>query len=224
MVAFFFPMQLGSLGPQTADYIEHDVLSIAGSQATGTVNIGAAAPRRRVVLGLNWSELSVHRTPSSATIGGIAATIHIQRGHNGGTTGLGSAIISAVVPTGTTAAVVINFSGSSLSSVGVGVWRLNRYDTIVATGSDETTVTTGALSVNVSTAANGFVIGVYTGSTNTQGFNVSWTNVTEQYETSPNSEDSGAHAAVSAGSLTVGATQGVISNSGNDLVVVSWAT
>lgn len=72
------------------------------------VAIGAAQSDRKVIVAVDWRAAAAV-TLSSATIGGIAATIDFQ-GNVATSTGI--AFISAIVPTGTTAAIVLNFSGT----------------------------------------------------------------------------------------------------------------
>lgn len=223
MVAFFFPP--GLIGQRStakeAGYVEQVTVGSATSTPSTTINIGTAASARRVVPVVHWREGGTHQTLTSATIGGVAATIHVQRGHTGGVTGLGVAIISALVPTGTTATLALTFSGG-VTVAYAGIWRLVNYGTIVATGSDEAQGSTAALSVSLSTVNDGFVVAGYTGSTNTGSTPVNWTNVTERYDVDGGVRISAGDASVSSGSLTVGASQGVIASSGNDLVVVSF--
>lgn len=196
----------------------------SGSAPSASISIGTASAARRVVVAVHWGESTAHRSLSSATIGGVAATIHVQAGHFGGATGLGVALISATVPTGTTATLALNFSGS-VNSVNVGVWAMEGFDTVVDTGNTQSSVTTAALSLTLSTSAGGVVIGAYTGSTLTHGTGVTWSSITEQYDYDASVRESGAHVSgVSAGTLTFGASQGVISDAGNDMVGVSWTT
>ena len=88
-----------------------------------SVTFGNARADRRIAAVIHWSEAGTHFTLNSATIGGEAATIHVQRGHTGGSTGLGVAIVSAVVPTGTSGAVECTFSGAA-ADVSCGVYRM----------------------------------------------------------------------------------------------------
>lgn len=88
--------------------------------ATG-VSIGAAASDRMVFGLVVWTKASTPSSLTSATIGGVAATIHAQN-KVASVTGLSAAIISALVPTGTTATISLTFSAAA--SPGVGVYRV----------------------------------------------------------------------------------------------------
>ena len=69
-------------------------------------NLGVASADRRIVVCVRgWADNST--TVSSATIGGVAATIHINQGMNFGS----AAIFSAIVPTGATGDIVITWGG-----------------------------------------------------------------------------------------------------------------
>src|SRR4051812_18535293 len=81
--------------------------SSAPSLATHTyagVNFGTADATRRIIVQVAWNAIA---TLSSATIGGVAATTHVN--------GLGPnlekiSFISALVPTGTSGTIAITFS------------------------------------------------------------------------------------------------------------------
>lgn len=80
--------------------------------------IGAASGTRRVVVALTTSSA---RLVSSATIGGVAATLDTQYSLVGTAR---VAIISAVVPTGTTADVEVTLD-SAASYMGIALWTLS---------------------------------------------------------------------------------------------------
>jgi hypothetical protein len=189
-----------------------------------SVTFGAAASDRRIVAVIHWQELNVHRTLTSATIGGQAATIHVQRGHSGGGTGLGIAIISAIVASGASGVINCTFSGS-VNPVYCGVYRLTGLSsgTPTDTITDEHQVTTADCTGTITVAANGVVIAGYTGST-TASSPVSWTGVTEQYD-----DDLGIHyssgfeSGLSAQNRNIIADINPQSNSGNDMAVASWS-
>lgn len=91
-----------------------------------TIDIGDAHAERRVFVTVHFFGKSGGvNTLDAATIGGIAATRHAQDGNrNSGTNDTyQTAIISAVVPTGTTADIVLNWSGASSGTVLIGVYR-----------------------------------------------------------------------------------------------------
>ncbi|TGV26329.1 hypothetical protein [Mesorhizobium sp. M4B.F.Ca.ET.143.01.1.1] len=206
---------------RSAAFIER--IDSVGFPYSATANIGAATASRRVAVVVHWNEFSSHRTITSATIGGMAATIHVQRGHTGGVTGLGVGIISAIVPTGTTATVAITLSGGA-GAVSFGVWRLVKYSTVVATGSDEQSVTSGSVIVNIATTAPSFVLAGYTGSTNISTIDPTWTNATSRYQEDLTIHASGADVSgLGTGSVTITANPGSNPDSGDDLVVVSWS-
>jgi hypothetical protein len=92
----------------TTDGTSHSFVNMA---------IGAAHPRRRVFVVVQLTQNGGSVEVSSATIGGIAAVIHI-----GTLSTTGVAILSALVPTGTTATVVINVSAES-DGFGILVYR-----------------------------------------------------------------------------------------------------
>lgn len=190
-----------------------------------SVTFGAASTDRRMVAVIHWGEFgAAHYQLTGATIGGVAATIHIQRGHSGGSTGLGVGIISALVPTGASGIVDCTFDGG-VTAVACGVYRLSGLisGTPTDTDSDQSMVTTTDLTVTITVSANGIVIAGFTGSTlSVPG--VVWTGVTEQYDGQATVVRSGGFASgLLAQNLVVTADITPKGNSGNDLVVASWA-
>lgn len=196
-----------------------------GANYSGTVTTGGADTNRRVVVVIHWEETTIHRTLSSISIGGVSATIHNQQGNSGGTTGFGVAIASAIVPTGTTATVALVMS-AAVTTVVASAWRLINYSTLTDSDGNANSGSSNNISLTVSTAAGGVIVAGYTGSTGTGNTGVTWTNATERYDSGGIGvirKSAADVTGLSAGTLTVSATQGIISNSGNGLVITSWS-
>lgn len=156
------------------------VSAYIGTNATNDVNvtsitrtaepIGVAASDRYVVVAVTWR---VTATLNSATIGGATATIHQQHSASNE----GSAIISLLVPSGTTATIVLNFS-TGVYRVTTHVYNINslvsnaNFDAATATGVDP--------SVNINVDAGGVIIAVACWGSATVG--TTWTGVTERYD------------------------------------------
>lgn len=103
------------------------ISSTSATTISQGVSFGAADPNRRIFVAVSWGSSS-KTFASSATIGGVAATIHNSREVNGG--GIlvgGGAVISAAVPTGTSGTVAITMSGGGNVKVGFGVYRAISY-------------------------------------------------------------------------------------------------
>lgn len=189
-----------------------------------SVSFGAASASRRMVAVIHWLEGGTHFTLSSATIGGVAATLHAQGGHSGGVTGFGIAIISAAVPSGTSGVVDCTFSGAP-SAVFCGVYRLVGLVSGTPTDidQDEAVGTTSDKNVTITVADAGIVIAGFSGSTNANS-SVSWTGVTEQYDDDPSiHRSSGFASGLAAQNLLVTADITPQVDSGNSMVVVSWS-
>lgn len=94
--------------------------SVASIAALSYGTIPAAAGRRIFAI-IEWACTAdaVVTTLNSATIGGIAATIHVQNNSNGTSafTNYGCAIISATVPTGTSGTLAATFSNATLRTM-----------------------------------------------------------------------------------------------------------
>lgn len=131
-------------------------------------SIGAPSADRLVIVGATGFSSS-SRTLSSATIGGVAATVHIGTGNSAQ---LAGGIFSRSVPFGTTTDITVTFSGGMLlASIFIWVGRNFRNDTPVGTG-------TGAGSDNsatLTTSDKGVGVGVvrFGG-----GSSVTWTGLT----------------------------------------------
>lgn len=186
MVAFLLPaVFLRARGPFSVSYIGNNTdgsntssYSFAG-EAIGTANSG------REVWGLiNWVGVSAARSLSSADIGGVSAAIQTQTNITDGVgESLGSAIIYAAVPSGTTATFNLNFSGSI---TGVGIGKVAVYNRTVITSSSSTNQSvsgTNTVTRTPDVANQGAVLGCSCDSTTqTAGISAAWTGSTEQYE------------------------------------------
>jgi hypothetical protein len=172
------------------------------SQAAGSspftfssIAIGTAAANRYVIVGIGATA-----TPTavlSVTVGGIAATQVVSQVAGNSI----AAIWIALVPTGTTATIVITFTGST-QKCSIGVWS--------ATGISPTALSTASSTANpaslaLTTINGGFAIAhMEVDSTGTY----TWTNATQRYAANIDSFSSysGADALTSTSSLTITAT------------------
>lgn len=114
---------LGSAAPPAAtiSYIALTAVpyNSGGNCAISGVSIGAAAFDRRVFMIVHWLKAaSPAPTMSAATIGGVAATIHVQNTGYASASVAGCAIISAAVAAGTTADVTLTFTGAATPYIG----------------------------------------------------------------------------------------------------------
>jgi hypothetical protein len=148
----------------------------AASYTFTAVSIGTAATNRRVIIVLNTAA-SALRSISSATIGGISATIY-----DASLFANSIKIIYATVPTGTTADVVVNFSGTLLR-IALGSYSVYNLKSITPIAvAQSNSWSSGAISATVSAPADSILLaGVYT-STTANSF--TWTNATLNYTTS----------------------------------------
>lgn len=106
-----------------------------------------------VVSGVN-TIVSGTQSLSSATIGGVTATIHAQQHHVD--QGVHVAIISALVPTGTAGDVVVNYSLQN-SSAHIVVYALTADDTISV--DDTATDTADPVDLLIDVEAGGAILG-----------------------------------------------------------------
>lgn len=189
----------------TANAIQDAVLTTYtfATQAIGTAFVG-----RRVVVGVGAIN-SASRTISSVTIGGIAATqIAFAEGSGSGVF-VPSGLYIAQVDIGTTASVVVTYSGSA-NRCGIGVFALSNMTT--STASDSGTSTANPETKTLAVPPGGLAIGYATvyqsGGTPTFG----WSGATERFDQILEaSASSGSHSGAcdnlpSGGSVVVTAT------------------
>jgi hypothetical protein len=133
------------------------------SQTTRTissVNFGEANTSREIFVVVRYSN-STATTISSATIGGVSATI--SAGASAGAQG--AALIFATVPTGTSGNVVITYSNATTNSVAF-VYRVTKRTNIGTTAintygdTSANTSRTSYTSPTVAFPANGFVLAI----------------------------------------------------------------
>jgi hypothetical protein len=175
----------GAVLPSVSYRGQSSDLTAQSTYTFSNVDIGVAAANRLVVVGVGRGTSG--RPLLSATIGGIAATINIDSSSQGG-----AAIISAVVPTGTTATIVINLAGGTSNRCVIGRYAL--YD-LNSSSPAATPVavsgTTGSQSITiVSCLANG--ISIVNGYYNNSGA-MTPTNYIEDYDVLATTRFMGGH-------------------------------
>lgn len=138
------------------------------------VGIGAASSTRRVVVAVATRNGTGNPNPT-ITIGGVAATNDVTLAVDSNQQAC--TIASAVVPTGTTADIVVTLTATT-GRCGVGVWTLSGGSPTgqTATGSGVTGVT-----LNVTTQVGDVVIGAL-GTRNDTGGGVTWGGATERID------------------------------------------
>jgi hypothetical protein len=153
-------------------------IATATSDTFVAQSLGVADAARTIYAVLHWRGTSAS-VLSSASIGGVGATIHAQEGTVFAGAEEGVAIFSADVPTGTTGDVVVTHD------LNVNRRRLALYRVLLQTAVDDAdqvaisgASNTGTLTLT--TAVGGALIAAYTHGTATPEA-AAWTNATEQY-------------------------------------------
>lgn len=134
--------------------------------------IGSADSGRYVIVGVNAYNATANRSISSATIGGISATIVVEEHATSGGGYFDTGIIIANVPTGTTADVVVVWSAGQ-SACGIGTAAAYNLQSGTATATDSDTSVPGSITVTVQDG--GIAFGSFCGLSGS----VSWTGFTE---------------------------------------------
>lgn len=200
---------------------------IDGSQTSNfTMSFGEVGPSRRIAVAVHWCAGATNLTLSSATIGGISATIHIQDSHTGGSTSLGVAIVSALVPTATSGTVSVTFSASGATDLRVVTYRLvdcSINNTASARGAGVTSCIT-----SITLSGTSVLILAGQGSTNTTGNGMIFGGATENYDFDMGGALSGRWGGALNVNIAAQANRpisldmGVIADSGVELVAASF--
>lgn len=219
------PLQFVGVGQFfTVPVLAYQTTTRSGTNLTNysfpSIAIGTASAGRRVFVTVHYGAGSGGFTLSSATIGGVAATIHVD--HGVGTSNFrAAAIISAIVPTGTTATVAINFSGS-VGRCGIGVWACTGLR-----GSAPTATTTSSVqptTLSLTRPRNGIVLAAWSAIVSSTG-NISWTNATERYDANneTTTQEGGADVSGVANTQALSVTGSVTNISGGASAAVALA-
>lgn len=137
---------------------------IGGNKDTGAATtytflaepIGTAAADRRVIIAVHGDDTAATYSISSMTVGGVTTTINSEVGS---TTKL-AAITTTLVPTGTTADVVITFS-EAISMCSITVW--SAIGMLSNTAIDAGTSVADPSTVTLVSGDNGFGVAAFTG-------------------------------------------------------------
>lgn len=168
-VSFFVPppFWLGDPGPPILDFTD-SAAAVHGSSATYTfsnMNIGAATADRLVVAAISGRASGTNSFVYTAvTIGGSAATLHVASGSAAGITSP-TCIASRVVPSGTTASIVVTSDGV-IDGVGVAVYTIKNLISTTPVDSDARDALWLTLSGSVNRPADGVSIGSHANSSN----------------------------------------------------------
>lgn len=188
-------------------------------------SFGAEAANRYIIVSFGAASATASRTLSSATIGGVSASILLQTSIAGSSRLSG--IIVALVPNGTTGDVVLTFS-AGMDRCGIGIYRAtgllstSAYDTAQNSATSGTSVSTNTIDC----PAGGLIIATSQSSA-TATTNHTYAGVTEDFD---NQLENSTHR-TSGGSLspsttqtnlTVSVTLDVTINVGASLTVVSF--
>lgn len=165
-------MGVAALQAQLVDTVDRQTYTFAST------DFGAEHPNRYIVCAISAGDLAAGNFGiTSATIGGVTATVVIQREDT--IDGRNSYIIIAAVPTGATGTVAFTFTGTHIQAY-VGVYRVVGLTSITAhaTASD----TADPISTTINVPHNGLLIGCATMAT--AGTASTPTGITELYDLS----------------------------------------
>jgi len=227
MTGLFMPAPFPKLG--SFEWLGEVVGDTTSLYDMAGMNFGTPSSTRLIVGAIHWEFGSSNRALSTCTIGGVSATIIIQDSHTGGITGLGAAIVSAVVPTGDSGTVSSTYSGG-ITGTAVSLFRANNlvsntpFDTLEVRGDADTDIN-GLIDV----PERGICLLVGSSSTNGSTANVTLTGADEIYDVNLNTSFGFAGRACSGLTTRLPAEtsrfcryQFAASNSGAEMMVCTW--
>jgi hypothetical protein len=158
-----------------ASYLGSSDAEFLGSSGTfSSVNFGNAATFRHIIVTITSDRGADNRVPTSVTIGGVSATLHIVQRDVSSVRENASAVASAIVPSGTSGNIEITFSGI-VSGCAISVFSVIRGNSnitpVQTVGFPSTPFSTSTLS------AYSYAVAVV--NNQTAPSSVEWTNITE---------------------------------------------
>lgn len=157
-------------------YLQQAVdVSNASAYTFTAQNLGIVNAGRYIVVAIASRKAGATTTITSATIGGVAATIVVQNSSTVTNTSV-TGLVIASVPSGANGDVVINF-GATMVRCGIALYRLDRLPSASAYDNQTSTADDPAVSLNV--PDHGCAIGIAT--TNGAAL-ATWTGLTKDFD------------------------------------------
>lgn len=180
------------------------------SYTFNSVDFGEEHSTRIIAITVGWNGGGANKLLSSATIGGVSATV-IQSSTSSAAWERGC-IIYASVPTGTTGTVVLNFATTITYGCVIGSFRIINSTSVSSGAFDVHSATTTTYTTSVSVTSNSYVVS----SLGTGNGVANWTNTTERYSARKYNDylEGASVSTTTAGTLdviTTGSTYGVLS-------------
>lgn len=203
---------VGNAGIKTLAFQGHSEVTSSASPTYSSAPIGEASADRIVIVGIGLFTVSAVSL-SSVTVGGNSATAIVSNTAN---TNHQVFIYALNVATGTSADVVVNWSGSA-DATGIAVWSAT--GTLGSTTANDTqTTSSDGGTMGLSTVTNGFLIAMT--KNNASGPDASWTGATEEFDLSISSND---YSGADASQTSAGTTNVSVTASGSPTVFASCA-
>lgn len=200
----------------TAIFLDSDAATNNSSLYTFSgLNFGTAAGNRLLVASVHSRNNSIDaQPPDTVTIGGVAATRVVTRSDNV----VSCSIWQALVPSGTSGSVVLDWDGDGQNRCAIGLWSIKTNNQ--AAQHSGSSIGGGSIAATVPTS--GYGIAAYVGDSGGSSGTVTPTNYTEDFDTGNIEEGTTAEGGHFTASATIDATPSVSMGSGETLVYASW--
>lgn len=221
------PYGFGGVTPISNAFLQvASVIAGTGTNKSFTSqNFGTADATRRIICAVNWRKDVAGSVLSSVTIGGVSATIHTQT--DGVVTRQGTALVSALVPTGTSGNVDCVWASSGSRTSVVALWRQINESVASPFASNTATASSLTVSTTINIPSGGSLYTTATTSTTATNPTFVWTGATERYDSIAIGTDTGASGASETGmTVETGRSIQAVASAGSSplsaLSVVSW--
>lgn len=178
------PYRFGAQSPAGIAYDAAYTASNVGSVSTATgVNFGSVSSGRVIIVAVHCNTVNATGIISSATIGGVAASVIVEGVALSSGPPRTLAIIAAYVPTGTSGTIVVNFTSSSIASFFV--YLASNIQSLTPIGVGAAASASSPVGTTCNVKADGIVVSAAITFPVSAPMNLS--GVTKNYETSPSS-------------------------------------
>lgn len=188
-------------------YLQSSLDTVDRSTYTfSSIDLGVPSSGRLIIVAIGANCGGTSQTITGVTIGGISATIDIQRVNSGNSQNGNATIASAIVPTGTSGDIVVTLTGAIMDCA-ISAYRAARLNSTSVYDTAPDSDIDSQYNMTVDVPSNGIVVAT---SCKITGGDSTWTGVDENYD------DGSVHSHASRGSLPAATGYAVSVNAASD--------